>query len=260
MAELVVTEKKYTYLKIPTKYIAIYHQICELMVDFGEDILKDCKANCNDKNIEIQKCFNIFNAALMAHSLGKTKYEKTLIKYLKAKLKQFNHDICSNFTIMLEDGITGYVDCTQDPPVIYIDPDETPETPEENDKIAICLIVKPLDFIDFRNYQEYAERQIIESNIISSSEINLNYVDKFYEIKLEESKLMFVILIPNDSYKTVKLDDGFGNKVDFGSSDLWYSNGDVNITYNGIVYKVYGELYTISSVVKYYINTYESNS
>lgn len=257
MAALVVTEKEYVYLKIPTKYIAIYHQICELMVDFGEDMLKDCKADCANKNVEIQKCFNMFNAALMAHSLGKTKHEETLIKYLKAKLKQFKHDTCSNFTIMLDDGVTGYVDCTQDPPVIYIDPEENPDDPdpEEDEKTAICLVVRPSDFIDFRNYQDYAERQIVESNIISSSEINLSRVSEFYETELDEPKLMFVVLIPTDANKAVKLDDGFGDKVEFGSSDLWYSNGDVSLTYNGIVYRVYGELYTISSNVKYYITT-----
>ena len=42
MADLVITNKQYIYLKIPTKYICIYHQLCELMVDFGEDMLKDC--------------------------------------------------------------------------------------------------------------------------------------------------------------------------------------------------------------------------
>ena len=50
MADLVITNKQYVYLKIPTKYICIYHKLCELMVDFGEDMLKDCKADCTSRN------------------------------------------------------------------------------------------------------------------------------------------------------------------------------------------------------------------
>ena len=70
MADLVITNKQYIYLKIPTKYICIYHQLCELMVDFGEDMLKDCKASCTDRNSGVIECFNMFNSAVAARKSG----------------------------------------------------------------------------------------------------------------------------------------------------------------------------------------------
>ena len=39
MADLVITNKQYIYLKIPTKYICIYHQLCELIGLTDDEIL-----------------------------------------------------------------------------------------------------------------------------------------------------------------------------------------------------------------------------
>lgn len=249
MAELVVTSKKYVYLKIPTKYIVIYHQLCELMVDFGEDMLKDCKADCAAKNVEIQKCFNMFQAALMARELGKTKHEETLIKYIKAKLKTYDKTTHKEeFTIKIEDGLTGYVKIENGEPVIRIDPSEL----ADSNKVLYC-IVKPTNYLGYSNYQEFATKHIIEDNIISKTLLDISSGSYNYECELEEEKLMFVTLIPESKAATVKIDDGFGKAVPFGSSNLWYSNGEVSIELDGIKYQVFGELYPIKGDVKFYI-------
>ena len=172
MADLVITNKQYIYLKIPTKYICIYHQLCELMVDFGEDMLKDCKADCTSRNIEVQKCFNMFNAALLARELGKTKHEETLIKYIKAKLKAINCKSCKEtFTIQLEQGLTGYVDCNKGNPIIRIDPDELLHKNK-----SIYVVVKPNSYLGYNDYQEYARQQIITENIIIQDNQDISHV------------------------------------------------------------------------------------
>ena len=249
MADLVITNKQYIYLKIPTKYICIYHQLCELMVDFGEDMLKDCKADCASRNVEVQKCFNMFNAALLARELGKTKHEETLIKYIKAKLKSIDCKSCKEtFTIQLEQGLTGYVDCNKGNPIIRIDPDE----PLHKNN-SIYVVVKPNSYLGYNDYQEYARQQIINENIIVKETLDISSGTSDYNCDLTDSKLIFAVLIPIEKACDVKVDDGFGGKVQFGSSNTWYSNGNVSIELDGIEYQVFGELYPIAGNVKFYV-------
>ena len=251
MAELVVSNKQYVYLKIPTKYIALYHKLMNLMVKLGEDMLKDCKADCASRNVEITKCFNMFNAALFARELGKTKHEETYIKFLTAKLNQIQlDDIVSNFTITLEDGTTGYVDCSKNPPVIYVDPEEEVV---ENAPI-IYGVIKPSSYAGYTDYNEYAQDHIHIDSLINPIKRSLKKGNYSYECVLNESKLMFVALIPTTMSASVKIDDGFGNKVVFGSSGTWFSNGNVKLNLDGVEYSVFGELYPISGNIKFYID------
>ena len=79
---------EYVYIRIPEEYLCVYHIIMNLMSEFGEDMIMDCNANCKNKNIEIIKCFNMFNAAVSAHKLNKKSLADTIIKYIKAQLNQ----------------------------------------------------------------------------------------------------------------------------------------------------------------------------
>ena len=83
-----VVEKEYIYLIVPTEYINIYNRLLRLMADFGEDMLKDCKATCKDRNSNVIDCFNMFTAAIAAKEIGKIKLADTLIKYIDAKITQ----------------------------------------------------------------------------------------------------------------------------------------------------------------------------
>lgn len=88
MSELVEVSPEYVYITIPADYICIYHKILIMLADYGEDMLKDCKAACKDRNSDAIDCYNMFNAAVAARKLGKDKLAETIIKYVDAKIKQ----------------------------------------------------------------------------------------------------------------------------------------------------------------------------
>lgn len=86
MSELVEINPEYIYVTIPAEYICVYHKILGMMADYGEDMIKDCKASCTDKSREAIDCFNMFNSAVAARKLGKMSLANTLIKYVKEKI------------------------------------------------------------------------------------------------------------------------------------------------------------------------------
>ena len=88
MTDLIQVEPEYIYVTIPAEYVCVYHRILAMLADYGEDMLKDCKASCTDRNSGVIECFNMFNAAVAARKLGKDKLAETLIKYIKAKINQ----------------------------------------------------------------------------------------------------------------------------------------------------------------------------
>lgn len=88
MSKLVPIEPEYVYMTIPVSWVCVYHRILAMLADYGEDMLKDCKAACTDRNSNVIECFNMFNAAIAARKIGKDKLAETLIKYIKAKITQ----------------------------------------------------------------------------------------------------------------------------------------------------------------------------
>ena len=50
-----------------------------------------------------------------------------------------------------------------------------------------------------------------------------------------------IVLVPKESGYTVTKDDGFGGKAEF-DTDHAGANGDVELTVNNVIYKVYGEM------------------
>lgn len=88
MSKLIEIEPEYVYITIPADYVCVYHRILAMLADFGEEMLKDCKATCTEKNSNVIECKNMFDAAVAARKLGKNKLAETLIKYIKAKINQ----------------------------------------------------------------------------------------------------------------------------------------------------------------------------
>ena len=88
MSKLVEIKPEYLYITIPAEYVCVYHRIMVMLADYGEEMLKDCKASCTDRNSNVIECFNMFNAAIAARKLGKDKLAETLIKYIKTKINQ----------------------------------------------------------------------------------------------------------------------------------------------------------------------------
>ena len=44
---------EYIYTTIPAEYVCVYHRILAMLADYGEEMLKDCKASCSDRNSNV---------------------------------------------------------------------------------------------------------------------------------------------------------------------------------------------------------------
>ena len=119
MTERKEVQLEYIYITIPAEYICVYHRILAMLADFGEDMLKDCKATCKERNSNAIDCFNMFNAAVAARKLGKTKLAETLIKYIKAKINQIysGADNSTSFVFPVDENghLKAFVSCGERP-------------------------------------------------------------------------------------------------------------------------------------------------
>lgn len=126
MSKLIKIEPEYIYVTIPAEYICVYHRILAMMADYGEEMLKDCKASCTDKNNNVIECFNMFNSAVAARKLGKNKLAETLIKYIKAKINQIYKGIDNSTSFVFPIDETGqlkaFVSCGE-LPKFHINPE-----------------------------------------------------------------------------------------------------------------------------------------
>ena len=127
MSKLIQIEPEYVYVTIPAEYICVYHRILAMLADYGEDMLKDCKASCTDRNSNVIDCFNMFNAAVAARKLGKDKLAETLIKYIKAKINQMYRGVDNSTSFIFpvdENGqLKAFVSCNERP-MFYINPED----------------------------------------------------------------------------------------------------------------------------------------
>ena len=127
MSKLVEIQPEYIYVTIPAEYICVYHRILAMLADYGEDMLKDCKASCTDRNSGVIECFNMFNAAVAARKLNKTKLAETLIKYIKEKINMIykGADNSTSFVFPVDENgeLKAFVSCGERPH-FYINPDD----------------------------------------------------------------------------------------------------------------------------------------
>ena len=127
MRKSIQVEPEYVYVTIPAEYICVYHRILAMLADYGEDMLKDCKASCTDRNSNVIDCFNMFNAAVAARKLGKDKLAETLIKYIKAKINQMYRGVDNSTSFVFpvdENGqLKAFVSCNERP-MFYINPED----------------------------------------------------------------------------------------------------------------------------------------
>lgn len=127
MSELKEIEPEYIYVTIPAEYICVYHRILAMLADYGEDMLKDCKASCTDKNSGVIECFNMFNSAVACHKLGKKSEAATIIKYIKAKINQIYKGVDNSTSFVFpvdENGeLKAFVSCGERPK-FEINPDD----------------------------------------------------------------------------------------------------------------------------------------
>lgn len=76
----------FIYLIVPYKYNCIYKKLLIKMSDLGIDIIKDCNTTCKGINREVINCWNMFNAACSAYTLGYGKEANLMINYINNSL------------------------------------------------------------------------------------------------------------------------------------------------------------------------------
>ena len=117
--QLIEVTPEYVYVTIPAEYICVYHRILAMLADYGEEMLKDCKASCTERNKGVIECYNMFNAAVAARKLHKDKLAETLIKYIKAKINQIYNgaDNSTSFVFPIDElgRIKAFISCGELP-------------------------------------------------------------------------------------------------------------------------------------------------
>lgn len=81
----------YTYLDVPTKYNCVYKKLLIKLSDLGVDMIKDCTSTCKGINRQVINCWNMFQSACAAYTLGYWKQADLLINYINSSL-QFGCD------------------------------------------------------------------------------------------------------------------------------------------------------------------------
>ena len=121
---------EYIYLTIPAEYVCVYHRILAMLADYGEEMLKDCKATCTEKNSGVIECFNMFNAACAARHLGQDKKAQLIINYIKAKINQIykGKDNSTGFVFPIDENgkLKAFVSCN-DRPRFWINEGDLPK-------------------------------------------------------------------------------------------------------------------------------------
>lgn len=118
-----VSDLEYFYSKIPIKYLPVYKAILELLSDYGEQMLKDCKIRCADRSENVVECFNMFNGALASYNLGDIRKADLIINYVAAKINQIGCKVGTDFNINLgvESNLPVFVTGNKDNPDIVLD-------------------------------------------------------------------------------------------------------------------------------------------
>ena len=118
---------EYIYLTIPAEYVCVYHRIMAMLADYGEEMLKDCKAVCTDRNSGVIECYNMFNAACAARLIGQDKKAQLIINYIKAKINQIykGKDNSTSYVFPIDENgkLKAFVSCN-DRPRFWINEEE----------------------------------------------------------------------------------------------------------------------------------------
>lgn len=117
--KLIPVEPEFVFMTIPADYIGIYQKILIMLADYGEHILKDCIANCDNKNVPVIECYNMFIAAMSARKLGKKEIAEQLIHTIKKKInslyKGFENARTMVFPLDEHGDIKAFVTCGERP-------------------------------------------------------------------------------------------------------------------------------------------------
>lgn len=158
----------YTYLDVPSKYNCVYKKLLIKLSDLGVDMIKDCTSTCKGINRQVINCWNMFQSACAAYTLGYWKQADLLINYINSSL-QFG---CDEYT-------------TDEKPVFMIFELNIPITITGSQKIKYNeanFVIANREYVvedTFTIYQVINERE----NIIASG-LSVNSPVKFNELVL----------------------------------------------------------------------------
>ena len=208
---------KYIYTTIPAEWVCIHRKILLMMADYGEAMLKDCKASCTDRNSNIIECYNMFNAAVAAKNIGQDKKANLIINYIKAKLNQIYKGIdISDFltTCIDKHGTLKTLVKCKDVPEFWIY--------DENLESAVFIVGSGKTFDDV--YKSYYAREYNDTPKGS------------YNLTVEEGERIIVVILTTEASKIEQIE-----------------MNDINIPMNISIYEAY-TVYT--SVNTYHAGEY----
>ena len=71
---------------IPTEFSETYYKLCNLMANYGLDLLKDCKIGCDSKHIKLIECWNVFQSACAAYNTEQLRVADLLHTFVTEQL------------------------------------------------------------------------------------------------------------------------------------------------------------------------------
>ena len=254
MTKLIEIEPEYVYVTIPAEYICVYHSILAMLADYGEDMLKDCKASCTDRNSGVIECFNMFNAAVAARKLGKTKLAATLILYIKEKINMIyqGKDNSTSFVFPIDENgrIKAFVSCGE-LPKFEINPDNGVLYEHKFGKgFDEHFMLGPEDESpDYDNEEEPVEPEVglvVDFTPSYEEDEEVYHPCGELEIRYDGDVIEKTNCIIDYYFDNVEVSSW--DEVELTSSDIGSHNFKIAVTYNNIV-KIVNEdlLFTINS-------------
>lgn len=83
---IVNQDDTYIYLTVPKRFNCVYEKLLAKLSELGVDMIKDCGSTCRGINKHIINCWNMFQTACAAHTLGEDKKANLLINYINGQL------------------------------------------------------------------------------------------------------------------------------------------------------------------------------
>jgi len=116
----------YIYYDVPAEYMFTFYALMQLLSEYGELMLKDCKASCNNTNANIIRYFNMFYSGLVSISNRKREIGVKLINNVTQSLKDNYPGLINtySFIFVANNKLKILVEQGEEHPVFKIDEDD----------------------------------------------------------------------------------------------------------------------------------------
>lgn len=166
------------YEVIPTRYLDVYQTIMYLYTQYGLEVIKDCKTNCNSRTTKIVECYNLFRACVAAYNIGRTKQADLMYNYLKGQLPLYYPNMRKSFNTY-----TWYIGCSTEYENI-IDDTHKLETPSMANQYIINISNGDYIFIVYPKEMTYNKITMSDFIVPFDDPVEITLDDKeYYMIK-----------------------------------------------------------------------------